>query len=86
MLNFTKIVSRPVIGTVQQIGTKLMHPFEKFRETFLVEFYFIKDFNFLIHEVKQRKILVWGLRWCKTGLKHCQVLLRQSAENVFVFR
>ena len=32
-----------------------MHPSEKFCQNLLVKFYFIKDFNFLIHELKQRK-------------------------------
>ena len=40
----------------QQIYTKLMHPSEKFCQNFLVKFYFLEDFNFLIHELKQRKI------------------------------
>ena len=61
MLNITKNVSRLVIGTAQRIDTKLMHPSEMFRQNLLAEFYFIKDFNLLIHELKRRKILVWGL-------------------------
>ena len=56
MLNFTKIVSCLVIGTAQQTDTKLVHPFEKFRQNLLVKFYSIKDFKFLTHELKQRKL------------------------------
>ena len=63
MLNFT---SCSVTGTAQQIDTKLMHPFEKFRKNFLVKFYSVKDFTFLTHELKQGKTLVWGLLQCKT--------------------
>ena len=66
MLNFTKTVSCSVIGTAQQIDTKLMHRFEKFRENLLVKFYSMKDFIFLTHELKQGKTLVWGLVQCKT--------------------
>ena len=55
MLNFTKTVSCLVIGTAQQIGTKLMHRFEKFSKNLLVRFYSMKDFIFLTHELKQRK-------------------------------
>ena len=61
MLNFTKTVSCLVIGTAQQIDTKLMHPFERFRQNLLAKFYSMKEFSFLIHELKQRKTLVWGL-------------------------
>ena len=46
MLNFTKTVSCSVIGTVQQIDTKLMHRFEKFSKNLLVKFYSMKDFYF----------------------------------------
>ena len=66
MLNFTKTVSCLVTGTAQQTDTKLMHPFDKFRNNLLVKFYSMKDFNFLTHELKQRKTLVWGLLKCKT--------------------
>ena len=55
MLNFTKTVSCSVIGTEQQIDTKLMHRFEKFRKNLLVEFYSMTDFIFLTHELKQGK-------------------------------
>ena len=58
ILNFTKSVSCLVIGTAQQIDTKLMHPFEKFGQNLFVKFYSMKDFNFLTHELKQRKTLV----------------------------
>ena len=47
--------------TAQQIDTKMMHSFEKFRQNLLVKFYSMKDFNFLTHELKKRKTLVWGL-------------------------
>ena len=66
MLNFTKTVRCSVIGTAQRIDTKLMHRFEKFRKNLLVNFYSMKDFNFLSHELKQGKTLVWGLLQCKT--------------------
>ena len=66
MLNFTKTVSCSVIGTAQQIDTKLIHRFEKFRKNLLVKFYSMKDFSFLTHELKQGKTLVWGLLQCKT--------------------
>ena len=66
MLNFTKTVSCSVIGTAQQIDTKLMHRFEKFRKNLLVKLYSMKDFIFLSHELKQGKTLVWGLLQCKT--------------------
>ena len=42
MFNFTKTVSCLIIRTAQQIDTKLMHPFEKFRQIHLI--YFMKDF------------------------------------------
>ena len=61
MLNFTKTVSCSVIGTAQQIDTKLMHRFEKFRKNLLVKFYSMKDFIFLTDKLKQGKTLVWGL-------------------------
>ena len=61
MLNFTKTVSCMVIGTAQQIDTKLMHPSEKFCQNLLVKFYSMKDFSFLTQELKQRKTLVWCL-------------------------
>ena len=55
MLNFTKTVSCLVIRTTaQQIDTKLMHHFEKFCQNLFVTFYFMKDFNFLTHELKQK--------------------------------
>ena len=66
MLNFTKAVSCSVIGTAQQIDTKLMHRFGKFRKKLLVKLYSMKNFIFLTYELKQRKTLVWGLLQCKT--------------------
>ena len=65
MLNFTKTASCSVIGTAQQIDTKLMHHFEKFHKNFLVKFYSMKDFIFLTHELKQGKTLVWDLLQCQ---------------------
>ena len=47
MINFTKTVCCLVIGTAQQIDTKLVHPFEKFHQNLLVKFYSVKDFKFL---------------------------------------
>ena len=66
MLNFTKTVSCLIIRTAQRIDTKLVHPFEKFRQNLLVKFYSMKDFNLLRRKLKQRKTLVWGLLYCKT--------------------
>ena len=87
MLNFRKTVSCSVIRTAQQTDTKLMHRFEKFRKNLLVKYYSMKDFIFLTHELKQGKTLVWGLLQCKTLKSQlCHVLLKQSSENVFVFR
>ena len=61
-----------------QIDTKLTHSSEKFRQSLSVKFYVIKDLNFLMLELKQRKISV--------SLKLCHVLLKQPAANVFIFR
>ena len=81
MLNFTKTVSCSVIGTADQIDTKLMHRFEKFRKNLLVKFYSMKDFIFLTH-VSPGFVAVQNIR----SLKHCHELLKQSSENVFLFR
>ena len=43
-----------------------MHLCDNFRQGLLVKFYFMKDFNFLTHELKQREVLVWDLLSCKT--------------------
>ena len=88
MLNFTKTVSCLVIRTAQQIDTKPMHPFEKFRENLFVKFYSMKDFSFLTHELKQQKNFSLGFVVVQnTGsLKPCHMLLKQSSENVFVVR
>ena len=64
MLSFTKTVNCLVIGTAQQIDTKLVHPFEKFRQNLLVKFYSIEDFKFLTHELKQRKKDVLSKFFC----------------------
>ena len=66
MLNFRRTVSCSVIGTAQQIDTKLIHRFEKFLKISWLNFDSIKDFIFLTHELKQGKTLVWGLLQCKT--------------------
>ena len=66
MLDFTKAVGCLVIKTAEKSDAKLMHPFEKFRQNLFVKFYSMKNFNFLTHELKQRKILVWGLLQCET--------------------
>ena len=88
MLNFTKTVSCSVIGTAQQIDTKLMHRFEKFRKNLLVKFYSMKDFIFLTHELKTGKNFSLGFVAVQNigSLKPCHALLKQSSENVFVFR
>ena len=88
MLNFTKTVSCSVIETAQQIDTKLMHRLEKFRKNFLVKFYSMKDLIFLTHELKQEKTLSLGFVAVENigSLKPCHVLLKQSSDNVFVFR
>ena len=88
MLNFTKTVSCSVIGTAQQIDTKLMHHFEKFRRNLLVKFYSMKDFIFLTHELKTGKNFSLGFVAVQNigSFKPCHVLLKQSSENVFVFR
>ena len=78
MLNFTKTVNCLIIRTAQQIDTKLMHLCENFRQTLLVKFYFMKNFNYLTHKLKQRKVLV--LRFVVVQnigrLKPCHVLLK----------
>ena len=88
MLNFTKTVSCSVIGTAQQIDIKLMHRFEKFRKNLLVKFYSMKDFIFSDAQAETGKNL--SLRFAAVQniicLKPCHVLLKQSSENVFVFR
>ena len=87
MLNFTKTVSCSIIGTAQQIDTKLMHHFEKFRKNLLVKFYSMKDFIFLTHELKWKNFSLGFVAVQNIGtLKPCHVLLKQSSENVFVFR
>ena len=88
MPNFTKTVGCLVIRTAQQIDTKLMHLCENFRQNLLVKSYFKKDFNFLTHELKQKKsfslefVVVENIG----SLKPSHALLKQSSENVFVFR
>ena len=87
MLNFTKTVSCSVIRYTQKIDTKLMHHFEKFRKNLLVKFYFTKDFICLTHELKQGKVNLGFVAVQNTrSLKPYHVLLKQSSENVFVFR
>ena len=81
MLNFTKTVSCSVIGTAQQIDTKLMHHFEKFRKNLLVKFYSVKDFYFSDTRAETGKNF-------SLGFVEVQNIgsLKQSSENVFVFR
>ena len=80
MLNFTKTVSCSVIGTAQQIDTKLMHHFEKFRKNLLVKFYSVKDFYFSDTRAETGKNF-------SLGFVEVQNIgsLKQSSENVFVF-
>ena len=88
MLNFTKTVSCSVIGTAQQIDSKLMHRFEKFRDNLLVKFYSMKDFIFLDTQAETGKNFSLGFVGGQNIgiLKPCYVFLKQSSENVFVFR
>ena len=88
MLNFTKTVSCSVIGTAQQIDTELMHCFEKFRKNLLVKFYSMKDFIFSDTRAETGKNFSLGFVAVQNigSLKPCHVLLKQSSENVFVFR
>ena len=81
-------LSFSVIETAQQIDTKLMHRFEKFRKNLLVKFYSVKDFIFLTHEPETGKNFSLGFVEVQNirSLKPCQELLKQSSENVFVFR
>ena len=76
MLNFTKTVSCLVIGTAQQIDTKLMNPFDKFPQNLLVKFYSVKDLSFLTHELKTEKNFSLGLVVVQNieSLKPCHVL------------
>ena len=91
MLNIKKSVSCFVIRIARQIDTKVMHPSEEYCQNLLVKFYFIKGFNFLIHKLKQKNfglgfVVVQNVRNPVWSLKPCHVLLKQPAENVFVFR
>ena len=87
MLNFTETVSCLALRTAQQIDIKLMHPCEKFRQNLLVKFHFMKDFDFLVHELKQRKNFILGFILVQNiSLKPCHVPLKQPAENVCDFR
>ena len=74
MFNFTKTVSCLVIGTAQQIDTKLIHRFEKFRENLLVKFYSMKDFNFLTHCNRENFSLGFVVVQNIGSLKLCHVL------------
>ena len=88
MLNFTKTVSCSIIRTAQQIDTKLMHRFEKFRKNLFVKFYSMKDLIFLTQELKHGKNFSLAFVAVQNigNLKPCHLLLKQSSENVFVFR
>ena len=66
MLNFTKTVSCSVIGTAQQIDTKLMHHFEKSRKKSLGEILCHEELYFSDTRAETGKTLVWGLLQCKT--------------------
>ena len=81
MLDFTKTVRYLVIRTAQQIDTKLMHPFEKFRQNLLVKFYFMKDFNFPDTRAETEKSFSLGLVVVKNfgSLKPCHVHALEAA-------
>ena len=88
-INFTEAVNHLVIRTAQQIEAQMVHPSEKFCQDLLVKFYFIRDFNFLMSELKRRTILVCcGVCGsAKDGnLKLCHQLLRKPAAGAFVFK
>ena len=84
MLNFTKTVSCSVIGTVEQIDTKLMHRFEKF--PWLILFYEGLYFSDTRAETEKNFSLGFVAVQNIRSLKPCHVLLKQSSENAFVFR
>ena len=88
MLNLTKTVNCSVIGTAQQIGTKLMHRFQKFRKNLLVKFYSMKDFIFSDTQAETGKNFSLGFVAVQNvrSLNSRHVLLKQSSENMFVFR
>ena len=87
MLNFTKTVSCSVIGTAQQIDTKLIHRFEKFRQNLLVKFYSMEDFSFMTQDETGKNFSLGFVAVQNIGsLKPCHVLLKQSSENVLDFR
>ena len=88
MFNFTKTVSCSVIGTAQQIDTKLMHRFEKFRKNLLVKWLFYEGLYFSYTRAETGKNFSLGFVVVQNigSLKPCHVLLKQSSENVFVFR
>ena len=93
MLNFSKTASLLVIRTAQQFDTKPMHPSEKFGQNqvgqnTLVKFYFMKNFNFSDTRTLREKIFSLGFMAVQNigSLRLCHVLLKQRAENVFVFR
>ena len=79
MLNFTKTVRCSVIGTAQQIDTKLTHRFEKFRKNLLVKFYSMKDFIFSDTRAETGKNFSLGFVAVQNigSLKPCHVLLKQ---------
>ena len=79
MLNFTKTVSRSITGTAQQIDIKLMHPLEKFRYN-LLEFIFMKEFNFLTHDLKHRKFESGG--FCSAKHSKSQTLPRDLKATI----
>ena len=86
MLHFTKPVSCLALRNGQQIDIKLMPSFEKFCQNLLFKFHFMKDFDFLIHELEEKNFSLGFVLVQNIGsLKPCHVLLKQPAENVFDF-
>ena len=70
-----------MIGTAQQIDTKLIHRFEKFRKNLLVKFYSMKHFIFFSDtRVETGKNISLGFVAVQnTGnLKPCHVVFKQS--------
>ena len=86
MPNFTKTVRCLVVRTAQQIDTKLMHPFEKFRQNLLVKFIL---WSILISDTQSETEKNFSLPFFAVqnieSLKPCHVLLKQPSEGVFVF-
>ena len=79
MLNFTKTVSCSVIVTAEQIDTKLMHRFEKFRKNLLVKFYSMEGLYFSDTRAEPGKNFILGFVAVQNigSLKPCDVLIRK---------